>query len=918
MRLSLLFPAALVALAGGQQDPYEMINLGDGGLPDTRSPDTGPTCTPTNGGVEICDGVDNDCNGAADDPFNLQVDPENCGKCGVSCILPGALTICELGKCKYLGCAPGFHDMNKDQKDGCEYPCVATGAELCDGKDNDCNGKTDETFDLQTDVDNCGACGNACQLANAVVKCEGGTCKIQQCKTGFIDKDKNDQNGCEEPCTLSNGGTELCDGKDNDCNGVVDDPGGVPIDFKTDKLNCGACNVVCGLPNAVVECQNSACVVTGCVGQHKDADGDPANGCECLPDGVEICDGKDNDCNGTADDGLTALGACGSSTGECQQGTLQCIGGSPTCVGDVGPKPEECNGKDDDCDGTPDDNLPSFGVCGSGVGECQQGTLQCQGGKQVCVGEVGPGTEVCNGKDDDCNGTPDDNLAGIPGVCGTNQGECVAGTLLCQAGGLVCLGKKDPEQEMCDGKDNDCNGQNDPPACVFGGANRETRLDEPGVSTPGAHNSTQLHIAGKGERILAVWLDRRNDRGDVFGNVSFDSGKTWKTSDIAVAAETESAVEPQVAFGGPATLASYRAYVVYERYTSGGQRDVYLRRSLDDGLTWSSPVALETTAEDALFVRVATRPGAAPSNQDTVVVCWETIGTSKPPVNPNVRCTISTDSGQTFAVVKTANGTVNNAFVPQIAVDQSYVYVAWQQGDTIRAARSALSSPLSFVNETLLSPHPGRDPRIAADGTGTVLVAWVDTRDPLLNIRANRSTSSGQTWLSDGVRVDKDVVNGDSIQPAIAMRPGGRVFVAWADTVRGKHDIYTNFSDDGGQTWGVVASRVTAGTPGSATSENPAIAVSPAGNNVYVAWEDLRNGVKRDIYASVSIDNGVTWNEPDWRINESTPAGAVATRSPFVWAGSSRAAVLWIDNRTGSAGSMTTGANSDIYCSYLE
>ena len=68
----------------------------------------------------------------------------------------------------------------------------------------------------------------------------------------------------------------------------------------------------------------------------------------------------------------------------------------------------------------------------------------------------------------------------------------------------------------------------------------------------------------------------------------------------------------------------------------------------------------------------------------------------------------------------------------------------------------------------------------------------------------------------------------------------------------------------------------------------------------------------------LSIDNGVTWNEPDWRVSESTPAGVADAREPFVWAGAARAAVVWTDNRTGAAGSMTTGANADIYCSYLE
>ena len=1023
--LTLLVVAGLTA--GCQQDPYQMINLGDFRPGDSYTPDS-YACSVTNGSVEICDGVDNDCNGVADDPFNLQTSVEHCGTCDNSCLIKGAVTICELGQCKFIECAPGFIDMNKDPKDGCEYDCVATGAELCDGLDNDCNGKIDETFDLDVDVLNCGACTNACQLANAVPKCEGGVCKIQQCQGGYIDKDKQDPNGCEEPCVLTNNGVEICDGKDNDCNGVVDDPGGVPVDFQSDKLNCGACGVVCGLPNASVACQGAICVLVSCSGTHVDADKNPVNGCECLPAGIEICDGKDNDCNGTVDDGLINLGSCGSAVGECTPGVLQCLNGLATCVGAVGPKPEECNGKDDDCNsvpddnlpaqgicgsdvgqckpgtyvcslgtkictgdqgpqsevcdgldndcnGTPDDNLPALGSCGSSVGECQPGSNSCQAGVVVCVGAVGPTPEVCdgkdndcnnvkddnlpglgicgssvgeckqgtyvcvggvkvcsghttpkaetcNGKDDDCNGQVDDSLAGYPGTCGSSVGECVAGTLVCQAGVPTCLGQTLPAPEMCDGKDTDCDSQLDPLGCVFPGTGRERRLDQPTLTTLGAYNSTQLHVAGSGQRVLAVWVDRRRPAGqtqysDIYGNLSLDGGKTWHSNDIGIVTTDVTKIEPHAAFGGPASATQHRAYVAYERFASGNQRDVYLRRSLTDGLTWGSELAIETTTKDALFVRVAVHPGANSSTPDRVVVCWETIYTTGA-VRPNILCALSTNSGQSFGPAGQVNLTPDGAVVPRVAMDASYIHVTWQQGDKVKVARSAHVSPPVFSTNVNLSPQPGLSPQIATDGSGTVLVVWEDVRDPLTNIRANRSLNSGQTWLADGVRVDKDVVNGDSTQPSIAMRPGGRVFAAWADSSRGQPDVYTNFSDDGGLTWGVVASRVNAELPvGSATSSRPMVAVAPGGSNVYVAWEDYRNGL-RDIYASVSLNNGATWNIPDYRINESTPAGAADTRLPFIWASTSRVAVVWVDNRLLSSGVITTGPNADIYASYLE
>ena len=88
----------------------------------------------------------------------------------------------------------------------------------------------------------------------------------------------------------------------------------------------------------------------------------------------EICDGKDNDCDGAIDesgpqpDGIDGtadpndtsrkLGdACGVNVGECRQGRLGCVAGRVLCTGTVGPQPEQCDCKDNDCNGQVDDEV---------------------------------------------------------------------------------------------------------------------------------------------------------------------------------------------------------------------------------------------------------------------------------------------------------------------------------------------------------------------------------------------------------------------------------------------------------------------------------------------------------------------------------------------------------------------------------
>ena len=106
--------------------------------------------------------------------------------------------------------------------------------------------------DRTTDPFNCGTCLNNCTAPNSLPTCANGVCKIS-CIGDFVDADKNAKNGCE--CEPSNGGVEICDGLDNNCNGMVDEG----FDFQNDVNDCGGCNKRCSYPFANASCSMGVC-----------------------------------------------------------------------------------------------------------------------------------------------------------------------------------------------------------------------------------------------------------------------------------------------------------------------------------------------------------------------------------------------------------------------------------------------------------------------------------------------------------------------------------------------------------------------------------------------------------------------------------------------------------------------------------
>ncbi len=374
---------------------------GDGATADTDCDDGDATVGP--GAVEVCDGVDNDCDGVIDEDvmpvWYVDADEDGFGdpsQTAEACEAPPG-TVPNASDCD---------DSNGDVWPGAE--------EVCDGIDNDCNGDIDErlgeTWYADADGDGFG------DPATAVESCERPASFVAD-STDCDDSEVDDYPGAEE----------VCDERDNNCNGAVDE--GTTTTFYADLDGDGwgdnsAIIEVCSVPPGYAE---------------QAGDCDPAED-TIYPGASEVCDGVDQDCDGVADNGVLisfyadtdtdGYGDAGVSTEACTAPTGFVVDATDCddTVTEVNPAATEvCNELDDDCNGLIDDDDRGLDLStaatwygdsdSDGFGDASVSSVSCDAPTSTVAdatdcddGEstVYPGAdEICDGQDNDCDGSGD-------------------------------------------------------------------------------------------------------------------------------------------------------------------------------------------------------------------------------------------------------------------------------------------------------------------------------------------------------------------------------------------------------------------------------------------------------------------------------------------------------------------------------
>ncbi|MEZ4405981.1 MAG: hypothetical protein R3A52_05850 [Polyangiales bacterium] len=181
-------------------------NCGGCGNRCTAPPNGAAACVASACTLGACSAGFANCDGSASNGCEVDTDNDaaNCGGCGTACSFANATPRCAAGRCALGACGSGFDNCDGASANGCETS-------------------------LNTDPDNCGACGAQCSFANAAARCVGGACALGACAAGYGNCDGSTANGCES-------------------------------DLNSDPLDCGACGRACAAGST---CEAGLCQFAG-------------------------------------------------------------------------------------------------------------------------------------------------------------------------------------------------------------------------------------------------------------------------------------------------------------------------------------------------------------------------------------------------------------------------------------------------------------------------------------------------------------------------------------------------------------------------------------------------------------------------------------------------------------------------------
>ena len=320
-----------------------------------------------------------------------------------------------------------------------------------------------------------------------------------------------------------------------------------------------------------------------------------------------------------------------------------------------------------------------------------------------------------------------------------------------------------------------------------------------------------------------VWNDGTPGNAEIYYKRSTNGGASWSSNQRLTWTATGS-YDADIAVDS-----SGGVHVVWQQYASGIE-EIYYKRSTDGGTSWLPSQRLTWTSAASEL------PAIAVDGVDRIHVVWD----DYTPGYPDIYYRRSVTGGASWTATQRLTWTSGFSSFPAIACSPAgHLHVVlhdYMPGNFEIYYLAGSNGGTTWSSPRRLTWNSGNSfaPAIAAHSSGLLHVVWRDNTPGMDEIYYKNSPDGGATWIS-AKRLTW--TPGSSYDPVIKLGFSGQLHVVWDDLAASNYEIFYKKSLDGGATWGSTQRR----TWTSGYSSSPAIAFDSSGD-LHVVWSDLTPG----------------------------------------------------------------------------
>jgi hypothetical protein len=369
-------------------------------------------------------------------------------------------------------------------------------------------------------------------------------------------------------------------------------------------------------------------------------------------------------------------------------------------------------------------------------------------------------------------------------------------------------------------------------------------FSEPVNISVAGQSASSPHLAiDSNNNVFAIWYRSDGLNYIIQSSTSIDQGVSWSTP-VNLSEVGQDAFDPQLA------IDSNNNIVAIWQVSDGANNIIQSSTSTDQGANWSTPVNLSEVGQSAF------NPQLAIDSNNNIVAIWTRLDGA----NYIIQSSTSTDQGANWSTPVNVSEAGQNADLSRLAIDSNNNIVAiWQvligvnsriQSSTSQDQGSSWSTPVNLSE----AGQNAEAHQLAIDSNNNIVAIWSRFDGANYIIQSSTSQDQGSSW-STPFDISESGQTAETPQLAIDSN-NNNIVAIWSRFDGANYIIQSSTSQDQGSSWSIPVDISLAGKNG----ETPQLAID-SNNNIVAIWRGP-DGINYRIQSSTSTDQGANWSDP--------------------------------------------------------